>query len=87
MCHNIHECLVGTHDCDENSVCIEESGSFNCSCNPGYSGDGRTCENIDECSLGSDMCAANATCDDTTGSYRCSCSAGLQSVLECERVS
>ena len=30
--------------CSENAVCNNTKGSYNCSCKPGYSGDGRTCE-------------------------------------------
>ena len=33
-------------NCDENAQCINTVGSFNCSCNPGYSGDGITCNGM-----------------------------------------
>ncbi len=37
------ECQDGTHDCEQ--VCVNEAGSYSCSCNEGYSldGNGRNC--------------------------------------------
>ena len=29
--------------CDENANCTNTDGSYNCSCNPGYEGDGFNC--------------------------------------------
>lgn len=34
---DIDECQLGRDDCDQNSVCVDTTGSFNCSCNYGYS--------------------------------------------------
>ena len=31
------------NNCHENAQCNNTVGSFNCSCNPGYTGDGVTC--------------------------------------------
>ena len=31
------------NNCHENAQCTNTEGSFNCSCNPGYSGDGVNC--------------------------------------------
>ena len=58
MCHtllsliaDVDECLLGITTCAlaSNGTCINTLGSYNCSCNPGYSGDGRNCVDIDEC--------------------------------------
>jgi hypothetical protein len=37
------ECALGIDDCDDNATCADTAGSFTCTCNPGYGGDGRTC--------------------------------------------
>ena len=43
---NVHyvdtdECVDGTNNCDnEMALCVNIPGSFNCSCLPGFSGDG-----------------------------------------------
>ena len=41
---DIDECSSGTHDCHSSrATCTNTVGSFNCSCNSSYIGDGRTC--------------------------------------------
>ena len=40
---DIDECDVDTDNCDMNAVCDNTIGSFGCTCNPGYSGDGTVC--------------------------------------------
>ena len=39
---DINEC-IGLNDCDINSECNNTDGSYDCSCDPGYSGNGREC--------------------------------------------
>ena len=39
------------HNCDANAACTNAPGSFICSCNPGYTGDGVTC-NFAPCEIG-----------------------------------
>ena len=41
---DINECATGTHNCSADAVCNNTEGSYNCSCKPGYYGDGRDCE-------------------------------------------
>ena len=41
---DIDECIGGTHSCDANAECINTEGSYNCTCKPGYQGNGRNCE-------------------------------------------
>ena len=46
---DIDECTTGADNCDTNAACTNNPGSFTCSCNHGYTGDGVTCMGI--CSL------------------------------------
>ena len=40
---DIDECVDGVHDCLPSlASCVNTLGSFNCSCNHGYIGDGKT---------------------------------------------
>ena len=47
QCHlnpaDIDECLLGSHSCDRNAMCMNTDGSFTCSCYPGFTGDGQSC--------------------------------------------
>ena len=37
------ECRNNSHNCSENATCTNTEGSFNCSCKPGYIGNGHNC--------------------------------------------
>ena len=39
----MNECLLNTDDCHDNATCINNKGSFQCSCNIGFEGSGTTC--------------------------------------------
>ena len=41
---DIDECTTQTHDCSSNGICTNVEGSFQCECQPGFTGDGKTCE-------------------------------------------
>ena len=41
---DINECTERTHDCHEYASCTDTDGSFTCTCNTGFSGDGKNCE-------------------------------------------
>ncbi|XP_078691947.1 uncharacterized protein LOC144922177 [Branchiostoma floridae x Branchiostoma belcheri] len=43
---DVNECTDGTHNCHDEATCANTIGSFTCSCNDGYEGDGVSC---DEC--------------------------------------
>ena len=43
LCIDIDECELGFDDCNENATCTDTVGSFSCTCNPGYSGNGLNC--------------------------------------------
>ena len=40
---DIDECSNGSHDCHQDATCINTPGQFNCSCHPGFTGDGHQC--------------------------------------------
>ncbi|CAH3140654.1 unnamed protein product [Pocillopora meandrina] len=40
---DIDECATGKQKCSADAECNNTKGSYNCTCKPGYSGDGRTC--------------------------------------------
>ena len=40
---DINECATGSENCDVNAVCTNTDGSFTCTCQSGYAGDGVTC--------------------------------------------
>ena len=48
---DVDECVAGTHQCDVNAACINSIGSYACSCNNGYMGDGITCSGMYSLSL------------------------------------
>lgn len=76
ICTDIDECLFSNHaGCDAHATCTNVIGSYTCTCNAGYSGDGITCADIDECSM--NACGINATCTNTDGSYLCACLLGF----------
>ena len=37
------ECAANFDNCDPNAYCNNTVGSFNCTCNSGYTGNGTTC--------------------------------------------
>lgn len=39
----INECALGLDNCDFHAVCTDTATSFECTCQSGYSGDGRIC--------------------------------------------
>ena len=43
---DLYECTTGSHSCGVNPVCQNTVGSYKCSCNAGYTGDGRPCNGI-----------------------------------------
>ena len=39
---DVDECALQS-PCDHNATCTNSPGSYTCTCNEGYTGDGRTC--------------------------------------------
>ena len=53
-CANVDECARNTTGstaslCHGDASCVDTEGSFTCSCNGGYSGDGLSCVDVNEC--------------------------------------
>ena len=43
---DLDECKDKTHQCDVNANCTNIPGSYNCTCRPGYTGNGSICNGI-----------------------------------------
>ncbi|XP_065190765.1 protein kinase C-binding protein NELL2-like [Sycon ciliatum] len=76
-CLDRDECLHQTHNCSSNAACTNTVGSYNCTCDSGFSGDGKFCKDRDECLYQTHNCSSNATCANTVGSYNCTCDSGF----------
>ncbi|XP_035688794.1 fibrillin-1-like [Branchiostoma floridae] len=69
---DVDECA--DNPCDEHAVCTNTKGSFTCTCDDGYTGNGLTC--TARCSQ---SCNASALCRSTDGSnYACVCNDGFE---------
>jgi cysteine-rich repeat protein len=70
-CTDIDECAQGTDNCDANATCTNEPGSFTCTCDFGYAGDGVTCTpSADADGDGIpdlDECSDPSACEDSDG--------------------
>ena len=40
---DIDECSASIRVCDDNANCKNNRGSYDCSCKPGFTGDGKSC--------------------------------------------
>eukprot|EP00057_Strongylocentrotus_purpuratus_P008874 XP_011663348.1 PREDICTED: fibrillin-2 isoform X9 [Strongylocentrotus purpuratus] len=75
------------HSCIDNAGCtptaMNNTGSPNCTCDPGYEFDNGTCSDFDECSEGvQNDCPEVSTCINTDGDYFCNCMDGYNTVNE-----
>lgn len=74
----IDECAAGTDTCDDDAICTDTLGGFECACPDGYVGDGFTCDEVDECADGTAVCSEYAECQNTPGSFECVCNEGFK---------
>jgi len=61
-CVDIDECISDLDNCSTYATCRNTSGSFTCTCNAGYEGDGVTCTAVDSCN---NSCDSWETCDNS----------------------
>ena len=75
-CDDIDECATEEgNECDENALCANELGSYNCTCNDGYYGTGKDC-NPGDCDDAKD-CGQNEECVSPRGAD-CECKVGFE---------
>ena len=43
---DIDECDLGIDNCHPNATCLDTDGSFECKCDPGFTGNGTECEGM-----------------------------------------
>ena len=80
LCYSdIDECTV-SNPCHEKATCNDTFGSFNCLCDPGFTGDGLNCTDIDECEMEIHDCHVNGTCENKEGTFKCHCGPWYQPV-------
>ena len=75
MTSGIMDHYFDDHLCSVEATCANTFGSYNCTCNEGWRGDGFNCTDIDEC-LEEDPCDMNGWCNNTLGSFECYCNEG-----------
>ena len=44
VCLDANECNASSPVCDKNAACQNTHGSYRCTCNAGFAGDGKTCQ-------------------------------------------
>ncbi|XP_015762696.1 PREDICTED: fibrillin-1-like isoform X1 [Acropora digitifera] len=65
------ECTASPPVCHVSSLCNNTIGSYSCTCNPGYTGDGKTCTDVNECTESTHNCSTHFFCVNTPGSFGC----------------
>ena len=81
-CPDWNECEGenGGNNCATDATCDNIPGSFDCTCLPGYDGDGVNCIDVDECDIetnGKNGCDEYSSCFNFAGGYNCTCIDGF----------
>ncbi|XP_035691365.1 signal peptide, CUB and EGF-like domain-containing protein 3 [Branchiostoma floridae] len=71
---DIDECATGVHSCHQHAACTNTVGSYRCTCDSGYTGDGRTCTAL---CWGSTTCPRGGIC--SSPNHCTSCDTGYES--------
>eukprot|EP00058_Branchiostoma_floridae_P026383 XP_002611874.1 hypothetical protein BRAFLDRAFT_83102 [Branchiostoma floridae] len=72
--NDIDECATGVHSCHQHAACTNTVGSYRCTCDSGYTGDGRTCTAL---CWGSTTCPRGGIC--SSPNHCTSCDTGYES--------
>lgn len=94
MFADIDECTSGSHNCHQRASCTNTVGSYSCSCNSPYTGNGKTCRHsASECQNFQSLTSitrrvtynhADSNCDNRFyGWYRFQGSAGTRMATSC----
>ena len=73
----VDECATGTHTCSSSAICTDTFGSFTCTCNEGFQGNGKVCNDFNECVYSSSCPSESSNCVNTKGSFLCECKKGF----------
>ncbi|CAH3188012.1 unnamed protein product, partial [Porites lobata] len=74
---DIDECAKNTHYCGANAYCNNTKGGYNCTCHPGYYGDGKNCEPDFQTSGTHWTCYNGHTCGQNSRHLNCLCNEGF----------
>jgi hypothetical protein len=78
-CTDVDECAdKSANDCDPNADCKNRTGSFECDCKEGFSGNGKVCTQLSDCAGAANSCHADAQCSVADNGVTCTCSAGFE---------
>ncbi|VBB27108.1 unnamed protein product [Acanthocheilonema viteae] len=73
-CVDIDECVEKTSECNKRASCVNTVGSYQCTCEDGFSGDGKNCTPLNDCSQREGICDRHAFCISTL--RMCICQSG-----------
>ena len=77
---SFEETMNKERPCDQDGLCLNTLGSYECKCRPGFVGNGFHCDDLDECTYGRHNCSSLAMCENGVGAsvafYTCTCNMG-----------
>ncbi|XP_078101209.1 latent-transforming growth factor beta-binding protein 1, partial [Sander vitreus] len=82
-CDDVDECVEEPGPCEAVGQCVNNMGSYSCSCPRGYRQiNGTRCTDVDECVDEAELCSPHGECLNTDGSYLCVCERGFTANLD-----
>uniref|UniRef100_A0A3Q0RUV1 Latent-transforming growth factor beta-binding protein 1 n=1 Tax=Amphilophus citrinellus TaxID=61819 RepID=A0A3Q0RUV1_AMPCI len=80
---DVNECIEEARPCKEVGECVNNLGSYTCTCPQGYRQiNGTSCRDVDECADDAELCSPHGKCLNTEGSYLCVCDSGFTASLD-----